>query len=72
MNVPMMIPSVRAALCSRFIFMILRSLVGVEPTSCSVNVLLDPPLHKNTNLFLTFDYYFDLIIYTMQIITIVI
>lgn len=44
MKVPMMMPSVRAALCSRFILIKCLSLVGVCScsTSCSVNVFDDP------------------------------
>lgn len=44
MNVPIIIPNVRAALCSRFILIKCLSLVGVcsESTSCSVNVFDEP------------------------------
>ena len=46
---PMMMPSVRAALCSRFSFIRLRSLVGVEwtsPASTSSRALRSPPLTR--------------------------
>ncbi|KAE8743275.1 hypothetical protein FOCC_FOCC011104 [Frankliniella occidentalis] len=44
MKMPMMMPSVLAALCSRFILLICLSLVGVLwAASCSVRALLEPP-----------------------------
>uniref|UniRef100_A0A0A9Z5G7 Ferredoxin--NADP reductase n=1 Tax=Lygus hesperus TaxID=30085 RepID=A0A0A9Z5G7_LYGHE len=44
-NVPIMMPNVLAALCSRFILIMFLSLVGVEckPTSFNAKALLDPP-----------------------------